>query len=137
MVHTHVASVNPDRNVRVDLATLVGVGLAALALYAAARNFSLIGLLLEMPYVGGADVLFSTPEVLTGLLVPAIALVVLALALGYAVVFDRRSVALVALCTIGLLYWSAGIVFAAVGIGLAGAFALLTVVSSRARTGRR
>lgn len=132
-----MASANPDRTVRVDLATLVGGGLVLLALYAAVRDLSLIHLLMEMPYVGGTAVLFSTPEVLTGLLVPAIGLVALAVALGYALIFDRRSVALVTLCTIGLLYWSAGIVFAAVGIGLAGAFALLTVVSSRARTGQR
>lgn len=136
MLHSTVASASPDRTVRVDLATLVGGGLVVLALYAAVRDFSLIRLLLEMPYVGGVDVLVSMPEVLTGLVIPAIGLVVLALALGYAVVFDRRSVALVALCTIGLLYWSAGVTFTVLGIVLAAAFAVLDVVSTGASTRR-
>lgn len=130
-----MASASADRNVRVDLATLVGFGLAALAFYAGVRNLSFVQLLLEMPYVKGIDLVFSAPDVLTGLLVPAIGLLVLAVALGYAAVFDRRSrsAALVVVLTIALLYWSAGIAFAAAAVVLAGTFVVLDVVSGRTR----
>lgn len=135
MICTHVASASADRNVRVDLATLVGFGLAGLALYAGIRDLSLVQRLLEMPYVQGIDVLFVAPEVLTGLLLPAIGLVVLGVALGYAALFDRRSrsVAFVVALTTLLLYWSAGVTFAATAVALAGAFAVLELVSMRAR----
>lgn len=134
-----MAPASADRNVRVDLATLVGFGLAALALYAGLRNLSFVRILLEMPYVSGADLLFSTPEMLTGLIVPAIGLVALAVALGYAAVFDRRSrsVALVTVLIVGLLYWSSGVTFAALAVVLAGAYVVLEVVSARARAGDR
>lgn len=130
-----MASASADRNVRVDLATLVGFGLAALAFYAGVRNLSFVQLLLEMPYVKGIDLVFSAPDVLTGLLVPAVGLLVLAVALGYTAVFDRRSrsAALVVVLTIALLYWSAGIAFAATAVVLAGAFGVLNVVSGRTR----
>ncbi|PSP72769.1 hypothetical protein BRC86_11830 [Halobacteriales archaeon QS_3_64_16] len=130
-----MASASADRNVRVDLATLVGFGLAGLALYAGIRDLSLVQRLLEMPYVQGIDVLFVAPEVLTGLLLPAIGLVVLGVALGYAALFDRRSrsVAFVVALTTLLLYWSAGVTFAATAVALAGAFAVLELVSMRAR----
>ena len=135
MILTTVAPANAGRNVRVDLATLVGLGLAALAFYAGLRGLSLVRLLLEMPYVRGTDVLLSAPDVLAGLLVPTIGLPVLAVALGYVAVFDRRSVAVVVLVglTIGLLYWSNGVAFAAAAAVLAGAFAVLDVVSARTR----
>jgi hypothetical protein len=131
-----VASASADRTLRIDLATLVGVGLIGLALYVALRDLSLLRVLLEMPYVSGFDVLVSTPEVLAGLVVPAIGLTFLAVALGYALVFGKRSrsVALVASCTISLLYWSAGVAFAAVGICLVGAIVVLDVVSARGRS---
>jgi hypothetical protein len=135
VVRTNVVSVTADRNVRVDLATLVGFGMAALAFYAGVRDLSLVRRLFEMPYVEGIDVLFVAPEVLTGLLVPAIGLVVLGIALGYAALFDRRSrsVAFVVVLTVALLYWSAGISFAATAVALAGAFAVLELVSMRVR----
>ena len=135
MIYIHVASASADRNVRVDLATLVGFGLAGLALYAGIRDLSLVQRLLEMPYVQGIDVLFVAPEVLTGLLVPAIGLVALGVALGYAALFDRRSrsVAFVVALTTLLLYWSAGATFAATAVSLAGAFGVLELVSMRAR----
>lgn len=133
MLHIHVASASADRNVRVDLATLVGFGLAALAFYAGVRNLSFVHLLLEMPYVKGIDLVFSAPDVLTSLVVPAIGLLVLAVALGYAAVFDRGSIALVVVLTTALLYWSAGVAFAATAIVLAGVFGVLDVVSGRTR----
>ena len=137
MICSHVASASADRNVRVDLATLVGFGLAGLALYAGIRDISLVRRLLEMPYIEGIDVLFVAPEVLTGLLVPAIGLVVLGVALGYAALFDRRSrsVAFVTVLTVALLYWSAGVTFAATAVSLAGAFAVLELISVRVRAG--
>jgi hypothetical protein len=135
-----VAPANADRTVRVDFATLVGLGLAVFAFYAGLRDLSLVRRLLEMPHVRGIDLLLSAPEVLTGLLVPAIGLLVLAVALGYVIVFDRRSlldrrsITLLVL-TVSLLYWSGDVAFAATGIVLAGVVAVLDGVSVRTRAG--
>jgi hypothetical protein len=126
-----VASASADRTVRVDLATLVGLGLAGLAFFAGLRDLSLIRRLVEMPYISGTDVLLSQPDVLTGLFVPAIGLLTLAVVLSYAAVFDRWS-AIPVLLTIGLLYWSGGLAFALAGVVLAGAFYVLSVVSTHA-----
>ncbi|PSP65716.1 hypothetical protein BRC77_00345 [Halobacteriales archaeon QH_8_64_26] len=135
MIYIHVASASADRNVRVDLATLVGFGLAGLAVYSGVRDLSLVRRLFGMPYVRSIDVLFVAPEVLTGLLVPAVGLVVLGIALGYATLFDRRSrsVAFVVVLTVVLLYWSAGVTFATTAVALAGAFAVLELISIRVR----
>lgn len=125
-----MASADTDAGPRVDIATLVGFVLAAITAYVAVRDLVLVRALVEMPYVSAINVVLAGPNVLAGLVLPALAFLVLAVGFAYAAVFDRRAVTLLAVLAVVLLYWYAGVEYAVVAAVGAAAYAVLDVLSA-------